>query len=63
MAKETNTNLYALFVFIYFSAGNVNLTEYEASAAGIIQSFADRFPTDEYVPCITDLWKKEKECL
>ena len=49
--------------FSLFPDGGVKLSEYEASAAGIITSFVERFPGEEFDACITDLWQKEKECL
>lgn len=33
-------------------SGSVKLNEYEESAAGIIQSFVDRFPVDSKIPDI-----------
>lgn len=40
--------------------GEVALHEYEASAAGIIQSFVDRYNRDDVERNIRDLWEKDQ---
>ncbi len=59
------TNPLLIYYFLLFLSvdGSVKLTKYEASAAGIIQSFVERFPSNEYEKCVGQLWQKEKEYL
>lgn len=42
------------------SDGEVALHEYEASAAGIIQSFVDRYNRDDVERNVRDLWEKDQ---
>ncbi|XP_072032352.1 dipeptidyl peptidase 3-like [Amphiura filiformis] len=55
MFVQVNTSLEA--------DGSIKLTEYEPSASGIVTSFVERFPGDEYDNCVADLWRKEQEYL
>jgi len=40
--------------------GEVSLKGYECSASGLVQSFVDRFPTDDVDQQVLDLWEKER---
>ncbi len=44
-----------------FSDGDVELTEYENTPAGLIQSFVERFPAGELQKSIQDLWDKDRQ--
>lgn len=40
--------------------GSISLQSYEATAAGLIQSWVDRFPTTDTDSIINELWQKDK---
>ncbi|XP_038072847.1 dipeptidyl peptidase 3-like [Patiria miniata] len=41
--------------------GEIVLQEYEATAAGIVQSFVERFPGTEYEQIVKELWEKDRK--
>jgi dipeptidyl-peptidase-3 len=43
-----------------FADGQVKLMSYDASAAGIVQSFVDRFPSTDVDTVIQQLWEKDQ---
>ncbi len=45
---------------ILISDGEVELVEYENTAADLIRSFTDRFPNGELLKSLQDLWDKDK---
>lgn len=44
----------------FIQDGKVALKSYDASAAGIIQSFVDRFPTNDVDAILRELWEKDR---
>ncbi|KAJ8319543.1 hypothetical protein KUTeg_002891 [Tegillarca granosa] len=44
----------------YMEGGKVKLKQYESSAAALVQSFVDRFPSTDIDQIIQDLWDKDK---
>ena len=43
-----------------FSDGKVQLKTYEATAAGLVQSFAERFPSPDVDAIVQELWEKDR---
>lgn len=44
----------------FIQYGKVELKSYEASAAGLIQSFVDRFPTPDIDAIVQELWDQDR---
>jgi dipeptidyl-peptidase-3 len=53
-----------MYVICYVSYiildGSISLASYEASPAGLIQSWVDRFPNTDVDNIIEELWNKDK---
>lgn len=47
-------------IFPFASDGEVKLKSYDASAAGVIQSFVDRFPSTDVEDVVQELWEKDR---
>ena len=45
---------------LFFSDGQVQMKTYEATAAGLIQSFVDRFPSPDVDAIVQELWEKDR---
>lgn len=43
-----------------FSDGQVQLKAYEPTAAGLIESFVDRFPSPDVDAIVQELWEKDR---
>ena len=43
-----------------FSDGQVQLKSYEPTAAGLIESFVDRFPSPDVDAIVQELWEKDR---